>query len=83
MLQATRISCQTQITESFRSDPAHRRKQKKKCGDQDGPIKETLKIGRGQETEKSEFRSILARPKDPWRECCAKQNCGEQINENL
>jgi hypothetical protein len=83
MFQALRISPETQITESVRSDPSNRRKQKEKGGDQDRSIKETLKIGRGQKAKKFELRSILASPKDAWSECCTKENGCEQIDENL
>jgi hypothetical protein len=83
VLYSSRVLAQTKILESIQSDPPQERNHKQKRGEQNGSVKETLKIRIGEKSEESEMGGKLAGPKKPRGKCRTKCDGSDQIGENL
>ena len=82
-MHSLRVFAQPKILESVQSDPSQERDQQQKRGEQNGSIKETLKVRVGEKSEILEMGSRMAGPKKPRGKCRAKHDGPDQIGENL
>ena len=74
MAQSPRVFTETQIPEPFQPDPSHERDQKQKGGEENGSIKESLKVCLGEKLEVVETGCDLAGPEQPRGKYCAQRD---------
>jgi hypothetical protein len=72
--QSPRVFTETQIPESFQPDPSHERDQKQKSSEENGSIKESLKVCLGEKLEVVKMGRGLAAPEQPRGKYCAQRD---------